>query len=90
VLGIDVDARMAELARRRGVDVELAAFEAWDRAGRTFDAVVSAQTWHWIDPVAGAAKAAETLRPGGRLAVFWNADKPPADLAQASPASTEG
>jgi 2-polyprenyl-3-methyl-5-hydroxy-6-metoxy-1,4-benzoquinol methylase len=35
VLGVDVDARMAELARRRGIDVELAAFEAWDRAGRS-------------------------------------------------------
>ena len=34
-------------------------------------------------PNAGAAKAAEALRPGGRLAVFWNADEPPADLAQA-------
>lgn len=39
VLGVDPDARMADLARRHGVDVEVAAFEAWDPAGRDFDAV---------------------------------------------------
>jgi len=83
VLGVDVDARMAEFARRRGLEVEVAAFEAWDAAGRAFDAVVSGQTWHWIDPVAGAAKAAEVLRPGGRLAVFWNVFQPSPDVAEA-------
>jgi len=83
VLGVDVDARMAEYARRSGLEVEVAKFEDWDPAGRVFDAVVSGQTWHWVDPAAGAAKAAETLRPGGRLAVFWNADQPRADLTEA-------
>jgi SAM-dependent methyltransferase len=83
VLGVDVDARMADAARHHGVEVEVAAFERWDPAGRKFDAVVAGQTWHWVDPVAGAAKAAEALRPGGRLAVFWNAGHPPTELAQA-------
>jgi SAM-dependent methyltransferase len=83
VLGVDVDARMADLARRRGLEVEVAAFEAWDPAGRAFDAVVSGQSWHWVDPVAGAAKAAEALWPGGRHAVFWNAAQPPPDVAEA-------
>lgn len=82
VIGVEVDARMAETARRRGLEVEVAAFEAWDPAGRPFDAVVSGQTWHWVDPIAGAAKAAEALRPGGRLALFWNAGQPPPDLAE--------
>jgi SAM-dependent methyltransferase len=83
VLGIDPDPRMAELARGHGVDVEVAKIEDWDAAGRTFDAVVAAQAWHWVEPVAGAAKAAAVLRPGGRLAVFWNAFMPPADLRAA-------
>ncbi|MEU4499035.1 class I SAM-dependent methyltransferase [Streptomyces sp. NPDC023998] len=82
VLGVDSDARMADLARQRGLEVEVAAFEAWDPAGREFDAVASGQTWHWVDPVAGAAKAAQALRPGGRLAVFWNAGQPPPELAE--------
>jgi SAM-dependent methyltransferase len=83
VLGVDVDERMAGFARRGGLGVEVAAFEAWDRAGRTFDAVIAAQSWHWVNPVAGAARAAEALRPGGRLAVFWNAAEPPPELAEA-------
>ncbi|MGK5629405.1 class I SAM-dependent methyltransferase [Streptomyces sp. URMC 123] len=82
VLGVDVDARMAAWARRRGLRVEVAAFETWEPAGREFDAVVSGQSWHWVDPVAGAAKAARVLRPGGRLAVFWNAAQPPPELAR--------
>lgn len=83
VLGVEVDARMAEWARERGLQVEVAAFEAWDPADRIFDAVVSGQAWHWVDPVAGAAKAAEALRPGGRLAVFWNAGQPSPGVAEA-------
>ena len=83
MLGVDVDERMADLARQSWLEVEVAAFEAWDPAGRAFDAVVSGQTWHWIDPVAGAAKAAEVLRPGGRLAVFWNVFQPPPEVAEA-------
>ncbi|WP_107654815.1 class I SAM-dependent methyltransferase [Nocardia suismassiliense] len=82
VLGVEPDERMAEFARRHGTEVEVATFEAWDPAGRTFDTVVSGQAWHWVDPVAGAAKAAEVLRPGGRLALFWNVSQPPPELAE--------
>lgn len=83
VLGVEVDPRMAQFARRSGLDVEVAKFEEWDPAGRAFDAVISGQTWHWVDPIAGATKAAQVLRPGGRLAIFWNVFQPPADLSDA-------
>jgi SAM-dependent methyltransferase len=83
VLGVDPDERMAGQARERGLDVEVATFETWDPAGRAFGAVVAGQAWHWVDPVAGAAQAARTLRPGGRFAVFWNVFQPPAELGQA-------
>jgi SAM-dependent methyltransferase len=94
VLGVDPDPRMADLARRSGLEAEVATFEAWEVAGRTFDAVIAAQAWHWIDPVAGAAQAARALRPGrpgapgapgtpgGRLAVFWNAAQLPPEVAE--------
>ena len=79
VLGVEPDARMADFARRTGIAVEVATFEDWDPAGRTFDAVVAGQAWHWVDPVAGGAKAAAVLRPGGRFAAFWHVfDAPPA------------
>jgi SAM-dependent methyltransferase len=81
VLGVEPDERMAEFARQTGVDVEVSTFESWSPAGRTFDAVVAGMAWHWVDPVAGAAQAARVLRPGGRLAVFWNVFQPPPALA---------
>jgi SAM-dependent methyltransferase len=82
VLGVEVDERMAAFARQQGLDVEVSAFESWDPQGRVFDAVVSGQSWHWVDPVAGAAKAAAVLAPGGRLAAFWNVFRPPPELAE--------
>jgi SAM-dependent methyltransferase len=83
VVGVEPDARMARVARGFGFTVELARFEGWDPAGRAFDAVVAGQAWHWIDPVAGAARAAEALRPGGRLAAFWNVAAYPPGLGDA-------
>jgi len=83
VLGVEPDARMAGLARRFGVEAEVAKFEAWDSGGRAFDVVIAGQAWHWVDPVAGAAQAAQVLRPGGRLAVFWNSFRPPAGVGEA-------
>jgi SAM-dependent methyltransferase len=91
VLGVEPDARMADFARQRGLDVERATFEAWDPAGRAFDAVIAAQSWHWVDPAAGAAKAAAVLRPKGRLAVFRNDAEPsPPELAGAFAAVARG
>lgn len=83
VLGVEVDPRMADFARERGLDVEVARFEEWRSEGRTFDAVVSGTTWHWIDPPVGALRAAEALRPGGVFAAFWNVHLPPQQLVEA-------
>ena len=82
VLGVEPDERMAEYARRCGIEVEIATFEDWDPTGRTFDLVIAGQTWHWVDPVLGASKATEVLRPGGRLALFWNVMSFPADFGE--------
>ncbi|WP_037573760.1 class I SAM-dependent methyltransferase [Phaeacidiphilus oryzae] len=84
VLGVEPDARMAEFARARGTEVEVSTIEEWDPAGRRFDAVVAGQAWHWVDPVAGAARAAEALRrPAGRLVVFWNVFRASEEVQQA-------
>jgi SAM-dependent methyltransferase len=72
VLGVEPDASMAAIARSHDVTVEDGAFEQWDPRDRMFDLVMSGQAWHWVEPVAGTAKAAAVLRPGGHLAVFWN------------------
>jgi SAM-dependent methyltransferase len=83
VLGVELAPRMAEIARGHGIDVEVAAFEAWDAAGRTFDRVTSAQAWHWLDLPVATAKAAAVLRPGGKLCLVWNAGCQADDLADA-------
>jgi SAM-dependent methyltransferase len=77
VLGVEVDARMAQLAHAKGLEVEVGRFEDWDPRERRFDLVASAQAWHWIDPRAGAVRAAQALRSGGLLGVFWNFGDPP-------------
>jgi SAM-dependent methyltransferase len=83
VLGVELAPRMAEIARGHGVDVEIAAFEAWDPAGRTFDRVTSAQAWHWLDLPVATARAASVLRPRGTLSLIWNAGCQPDDLVDA-------
>ncbi|WP_030609881.1 class I SAM-dependent methyltransferase [Streptomyces fulvoviolaceus] len=83
VLGVEPDARMADLATRLGTETEVATFEDWDPGRKTFDAVVSGTAWHWIDPVAGAAKAAQVLRPGGLLAPFWHVFQIPPEITLA-------
>jgi SAM-dependent methyltransferase len=83
VLGVELAPRMAEIARGHGIDVEIAAFEGWEAAGRTFDRVASAQAWHWLDLPVATAKAASVLRPGGNLCLIWNAGCQPDDLGDA-------
>ncbi|GAB1641129.1 class I SAM-dependent methyltransferase [Krasilnikovia sp. MM14-A1259] len=71
VLGVERDHRMAAVARGHDLDVEVADFETWDDAGRTFDLLTCGDAWHWIDPERGAAKAAAVLAPGATIARFW-------------------
>jgi SAM-dependent methyltransferase len=83
VLGVDPDTRMADFARQTGIEVETGKFETWDPRGRSFDAVVAGQAWHWVDPVVGAGKAAQVLRPHGLLALYWHVFDPPGHVADA-------
>jgi SAM-dependent methyltransferase len=80
VLGVEVDPRMAQIARASGLEVEVSRFELWEPAERRFDLVICAQAWHWIDPQLGAAKAAAALVDRGRIGVFWNIGDPPAHV----------
>ena len=48
------------------------AFEEWERADKVFDLVVSAQAFHWIDPVIGYPKIRRLLKDQGYLAVVYN------------------
>jgi SAM-dependent methyltransferase len=83
VVGVDPDERMAAVAREHTIDVEITTFEEWDDRGRRFDALTSGQAWHWVNPERGVAKAAQVLRPGGRVAVFWNLGRHTDDVTAA-------
>lgn len=71
-LGEDL-ARVAEgsLAAYPQVQVIHADFESWVPTG-TFDLLIAATSWHWLDPDLRYQRAWEALRSGGHLA-FWSA-----------------
>jgi SAM-dependent methyltransferase len=69
---------LADLARRnlasaKNVSVVSSTFEDFDAESRSYDLVVSATAFHWVDPVVSFAKSARLLRPGGSLALMTNA-----------------
>jgi SAM-dependent methyltransferase len=76
VVAFEPDQAMAAVARRAAaglsVQVEEQPFEEWRGEAGSFDLVVSAQAWHWIDPERGPAVARRALRPGGVLGVWWS------------------
>jgi ubiquinone/menaquinone biosynthesis C-methylase UbiE len=73
VTGIDVSAPMLEKARERfpsATWVEGSA-EALPFQPRSFDAAISAQTFHHIDRTKAIAELIRVLRPGGIVGVWW-------------------
>jgi SAM-dependent methyltransferase len=82
VLAIEPDERMARVAIDKGISVEPVTFESWQPAGRSFDLVVFAQSFHWVEPRHALKKAEAILRPGGRLALLANRIMPTAPSQQ--------
>ena len=101
VVATDVGPRMLGRLHERhpSVPVAVARAEALPFAASSFDVVCGAQMWHWVDVPAAVAQVRRVLRPGGRLAVWWNdvdADGAPwyeaqqARLEASSPGYTRG
>jgi SAM-dependent methyltransferase len=82
VVALDPGERLIAAARQRitaaNVEFVVTNFESAVFEPATFDLVVSAQAWHWIDPKVAFRKAAAALAPRGFLVVFghvpmrWN------------------
>lgn len=72
VLAVEPHSRMARVAAGKGIAVEQATFEGWHAAGRLFDLVVFAQSFHWVQPRVALEKVATILSPHGRLALLSN------------------
>ncbi len=52
------------------VHVVTAPFEQWEPSGSSFDLVLAATSWHWIDPGVRYAKATAVLGQEGALAII--------------------
>ena len=81
VLAVELGAELAVIARRRlaahsNAEVVVSAFEDWAIPDEPFDAVVSADAFHWLDPEIRITKAAQALRRGGSLAIIENRHRP--------------
>jgi SAM-dependent methyltransferase len=74
VIAVEPSAGMREQLRRTvpGAAVTAGAGERIPLAGRSVDAVLAAQSWHWVDPALAVPEVARVLVPGGRLGVLWN------------------
>jgi SAM-dependent methyltransferase len=77
MVALEPGANLAKVLRRNlaafsKVAIENATFEAWNGADGTFDLVLSAQAFHWVDPQVRYRKAAAALRPSGALALLRN------------------
>jgi SAM-dependent methyltransferase len=72
VVAVEPDPRMAEIARGKGISVEIGTFESWKPLERSIDLVVFGQSFHWVDPAIALPKAYALLSSGGQLALMWN------------------
>jgi SAM-dependent methyltransferase len=74
---VEPDAAMAAVLAKRfapsaPVRVEVTRFEDFADP-LTYDGLISAQAWHWADPVTRMDRAARLVRSGGFLGLIWNA-----------------
>ena len=73
VLAADPSADMVRtLSGMFDVPVWRATAEATALAEDSVDAVVCAQTWHWVDVAAASAEFDRIVRPGGQVVLVWN------------------
>ncbi|WDV45877.1 class I SAM-dependent methyltransferase [Clostridiaceae bacterium M8S5] len=47
-------------------------FEDWHVSKNTYDLVISAQAFHWVEKPLGFIKSAKALKPNGHVGLFWN------------------
>jgi len=77
ILAVELGADLAAVARRKlaaysQTEVLVGSFEDWPVEAGSFDLLISATAFHWVDPAIRYRKAALALKPGGAIALFWN------------------
>jgi SAM-dependent methyltransferase len=71
VTAVELSPGLADVLRRKlpAVDVIVADFDSWELPSASYDLVISATAFHWLDPATRVGRCARLLRPGGALAV---------------------
>ncbi len=71
VTAVELSPDMAGVARAKLPEVEVivADFDRWELPAASYDLVISATAFHWLDPATRVARCADVLRPSGLLAV---------------------
>ena len=74
VTAVEPDGRMRAVlsASESGVDALEGRAEAIPAPSSSFDVVIAASAWHWVDEKRAVPEVARVLRPGGRLSLVWS------------------
>ncbi|MBP7992188.1 MAG: class I SAM-dependent methyltransferase [Candidatus Magasanikbacteria bacterium] len=80
IVGIDISENLLEIAQEKTVAMNTVSylkdsFENAEFEPESFDLLIAAQAFHWIDPDIGYPKSREILKSGGTFALFWNEPK---------------
>jgi SAM-dependent methyltransferase len=76
LVAVEPDARLASFLAKTAADPRLTViaetFEDAELRPASFDLVVSATAFHWLDPVPALRRISDLLRSGGAVALIWN------------------
>jgi SAM-dependent methyltransferase len=74
VTAVEPDGRMRAVldATATGADVRAGVAEELPVESGSYDVVIAASAWHWVDEARAVPEVARVLRPGGRLALVWS------------------
>ena len=74
--GTDLARKGAARFQDKNIKYVVSRFEDYAAPFEYFDAVISAQAFHWVPQPVGYEKCASTLKKSGTLALFWNLEIP--------------
>jgi len=72
--GADLAEKGIEMLKDKNVKFIVSTFEDYPEPAEYFDAIISAQAFHWVSQPIGYQKCANALKEGGHLAMFWHLD----------------
>jgi SAM-dependent methyltransferase len=74
VRAVEPDERMRAVLRARVPEADIVAGQAEEipAPASSFDVVIGASMWHWVDEPRAIPEVARVLRPGGTFALLWN------------------